>query len=238
MNRKQWNIQEFNKQNLPTVIGKVDSLFSCRENIRVLDLPIYMHDQGWRIPDYLNQFNEIIDMVTTEEEKYGLDNHYVYITVDQKLVKCGNTGRRKGAHSDAFMMVNNKQIDITSEHGKIVEQESGEVSHTYVVYDCLPTEFFTMPFPIVNTDCSSVMETFDEIADNSSIVQYPNHTLLRLDPYVVHRSTVAETDTYRTFVKVSVSNKKYARMGNTYNDWFDYDWTMKERNNNERNHPW
>ena len=67
---------------------------------------------------------------------------------------------------------------------------------------------------------------------------YPIHTLLRLDPYVVHRASVAETDTYRTFVKVSVSNKKYARMGNTHNDLFDYDWTMKERNNNERNHPW
>lgn len=43
--------------------------------------------------------------------------------------------------------------------------------------------------------------------------------------------------TIRTFMKVSISNKKYAREGNTINPLFDYNWTMKPRDD-KRNHPW
>lgn len=240
LNRKIWNIHEFNKVNLPELI-KADfdkAAFSKNNKIRVLDLPLYMPNQGWKIPDYLNQFKEVIEIIVSNEEKYGLEDYYVYITVDQKVVQKGVTGRRAGAHSDAYIEVDKKQIDIIAENLEAIEKEFGDVSHTYIVADLLPTEFFNNRFPLKNYDCEYSMKTFNEIADNAEVITYPNYSVLRLDPYVVHRSAVSDVTQERTFVKVSFSKKKYSREGNTINTEFDYNWTIKSRDKDVRNHPW
>jgi hypothetical protein len=89
-------------------------------------------------------------------------------------------------------------------------------------------------------DCESSLKTFDEIANSSEVVTYPSYHILKLDPYVVHRSAVCKESGYRTFMKVSVSRKRYARDGNTYNNLFFYDdqWAFKKRYTEDRNHPW
>lgn len=240
MKRKLWSIDQFNAINLPEVVGPVSSRFGTPNDIRVLDMPIFIPDQGWGIPSILHQFVEAIQIAFVHEQQYGrfLLDHYVYITVDQKMVKKGNTGRRAGAHSDAYIERNGGQIDITEDSASEISNEDGEVSHTYILYDTLPTEFFDAHFPLVEDDCQSSLKTFDSIANTSKVVTYPNNTLLKLDPYVVHRSAVSEVDTYRTFVKISISRKQYARKGNTINDVFDYDWKFGERSVDKRNHPW
>jgi hypothetical protein len=238
--RKIWNIEEFNKVNLPELInGSVNkTLFSTNNNIRVLDLPLCMPNQGWKIPLYLNQFKDIINIIFNHEKQYGLTDYYVYITVDQKIVQKGNTGRRAGAHSDAYIERDNKQIDVISENIDVIEKETDEVSHTYIITDILPTEFFNARFPLKRTDCESSMKTFNDIAEQSDIITYPKYAILKLDPYVIHRAAISDVTQQRTFVKVSFSKKKYSRSGNTVNPEFDYDWAIKERNKNIRNHPW
>lgn len=239
--RRPWNVQLFNQVNLPEVIGTVNAdSFSEQNNIRVLDMPIYMPGQGWAIPGEITQFLETIRLAVMSERRYGHfeKDHYVYITVDQKVVREGKTSRRAGAHSDAYIEFANQQIDITDKHADVVAQEHGEVSHTYIIYDSVPTEFFNAPFPLVDSSDAGSLKTFDEIAATAPIVTYPTHTLLRLDPYVVHRCAVVPKDHYRTFVKVSISKKKYARQGNTINPEFKYDWTMGVRSPSERNTPW
>jgi len=240
--RKLWDISEFNKINLPEVVGKISEKreFSAKNNIRVLDMPIFMPGQGWKIPRGLHQFSEIVKMVIDHESNYGQfeDDHYVYITVDQKMVKHGQTGRRAGAHSDAYVEENNQQIDITTKNSAMVGKQKGPVSHTYIVADCIPTQFFKEKFPLDKTDCESSLKTFDEIAATAPVVTYPEYTVLKLDPYVVHRCGTHFEDVYRTFVKVSVSRKKYAREGNTRNIMFRYDWELTARSPDKRNHPW
>lgn len=241
MKRELWNIANFDRVNLPEVIGKltIPSLFSKQRGIRVLDMPIHMPGQGWKIPEQLQYFLEPISMAARKEQEYGdLDQHYVYVTVDQKEVVAGKTGRRAGAHSDAYIEEQNSQIDITHENADVIAQETGEVSHTYVLYDCLPTEFFDARFPLHDTSCAGSLKTFDEIAEQSDVVTYPIHTLLRLSPFVVHRCAVCNETQPRTFMKISVSKKRYARKGNTINALFDYDWEMTARSTSERNHPW
>lgn len=238
--RKIWNIEEFNKINLPEVLDfKVDKKrFSEDNKIRVLDLPIFMPEQGFKIPDYLEQFKDIIEAVYNYEKQYDLKDHYIYITVDQKEVKSGNTGRRAGAHSDAYIEKENVQVDVISENVEVIKKEKDEVSHTYIVTDTLPTEFFEEKFPLTKTDCEGSIKTFNEIAENAKIITYPVYTILKLDPYVIHRSAISNIDQKRTFVKISFSKKRYSRKGNTINPEFDYNWKMKDRQKEIRNHPW
>ncbi|ASV44401.1 hypothetical protein PBI_SCTP2_386 [Salicola phage SCTP-2] len=243
MNRKLWDVNEFNKINLPEIVGEVENKteFDTHRGTRVLDMPVKMIGTDVRIPDFVHEsFSEIVHKaIAHEQSKYGdISDHYVYITIDQKYVYEGKTGRRPGAHSDGYIERDNRQIDITEDSYDVVSQEEGEVSHTYIVTNKFPTEFFAVPFPLDNTDCESSLKTFDEIADNAYPIKYPLYTILKLDPYVVHRSSIADEDSYRTFMKVSISKKQYRRKGNTINPLFNYDWTMKERENNSRNHPW
>jgi hypothetical protein len=241
MQRKVWDIAQFDAVNLPEVVGEVDPSFSDFQGIRVLDMPIHMPGQGWAIPDYIQeQFGEMIQQVIDAESRFGdfEQDHYVYITVDQKMVNAGKTGRRPGAHSDAYIEQKGEQFDITTENADVVAAEQGEVSHTYICADVFPTEFFRARFPLTDTSCEGSLQTFDEIAETAEVVTYPAYTVLRLDPFVVHRSAVADRDTQRTFVKVSVSRKRYARQGNTRNEAFDYDWSLTARSPHERNHPW
>ena len=241
MQRKTWNIQQFNQVNLPDVVGKLTpDIFPKFRGVRYLDMPIHMPQQGWRIPDEIADFSYVIDMIKAHEKQYGdfEADHYVYITIDQKQVEAGRTGRRPGAHSDAYIETKDAQLDITTENAEYIAQEAGEVSHTYILYDCLPTEFFNAPFPLEKTECAASLETFDAIAEKSEVVTYPTHTILKLDPFVVHRCSLCEETTKRTFVKVSISRKQYARQGNTVNPLFDYNWQMSKRSPHERNHPW
>lgn len=241
MIRKKWNVNEFNQINLPEVIGSVNPKFGKFDSmnlVRVLDLPIYMPDQGWCIPDRISQFKEVIDLAVQSEQRFGFESdHFVYVTIDQKIVKAGKTGRRAGAHSDAFLETENKVVDIDEKSAPLLANESGTVSHTYVIYDRTPTEFFLSKFKLADASCEGSLRTFDEIAETSDIVRFSNFTLLRLDPFVVHRSGVSNETGPRTFMKVSVSTKKYARIGNSINELFDYDWVMTPRGDT-RNHPW
>lgn len=238
--RKLWDIEEFNKTNLPKILeGRVNKIkFSKNNNIRVLDLPIHIPGQGWKIPENLSQFNHVVEIMRKHEEKYGMEDHYVYITVDQKVVSQGETGRRAGAHSDAYIERENVQVDVIAENHDIIEKETDEVSHTYVVSDVFPTEFFEEKFPLKQVDCEGSMKTFNEIVESAKPITYPDYTILKLDPYVIHRSAIADMTKMRTFVKVSFSKKKYSRKGNTVNPEFDYNWEIKGRSKHERNHPW
>ena len=238
MQRKHRDIKEFGKVNLPQIVAEIDPSYAKFSGIRVLDMPVYMRGQGWQIPKELDQFRQILREVTIEEFQYDIQD-YVYITVDQKVVQPGKTGRRAGAHSDAYIETAGAQIDLTHTSKDAINEQAGEVSHTYIVYDCRPTEFFDVPFPLTDASDAASLQTFDSIANAAKPVVYASHSLLKLDPYVVHRCAVNEDIAMqRTFVKVSVSNSKYARIGNTINPAFKYDWELKARSPHERNTPW
>lgn len=243
MDRKVWNIEEFNKVNLPEVIGSITNRnrFSEFNRTRVLDLPIHMPGQGWKIPSEINNFLEPIKLAAKAESRFGdfLNTHYVYVTIDQKVVQAGKTGRRAGAHSDAYIEVDEEQLDLIAENADAIAKEKQEVSHTYVIADQVPTEFFNAKFPLVDSSCNGgSLKTFDEIAEKAEIITYPGYTLLRMDPYVVHRSALVTETMERTFMKISFSRKKYARKGNTVNPGFEYDWELTARSPDKRNHPW
>lgn len=177
--REIWDVKKFDGVNLPEVVFEVDDKeeFSSQEKgrVRVLDLPIMMPAQGVKIPNNIPKvFADIAKKVLEKEnEMFGdIDEMYAYITIDQKTVEEGKTGRRAGAHSDAYIERDNRQIDITEDSYDIVSKEVGYATNTYIVSDCLPTEFFMAKFPLKDVSCDESLKTFDEIAENSEVIIY------------------------------------------------------------------
>ena len=241
--RNRWNINEFSNINLPEIVATNVEIGKSYYGIRVLDLPIHIPGQGFAVPSEIQHFNSIIESVFEWEKKFSPDIYkmYVYITIDQKWVDKGTTGRRPGAHADGYIATDTEQIDIISQNAKIIAKEKSLITHTYVWYDCIPTEFFTVPFPLTDTTDEGSLETFDEIADSCSPNQirvYDNKSILFLTPYVIHRSAIALSGLFRTFVKVSVSDQQFRRKGNSKNPSFVYNWDMEMRCPSERNTPW
>lgn len=242
---KYWNIKDFNRKNLPINVGRLRSkkIFSKPKGIRFLDMPIRMPRQGWAIPLGLSQFKEVIFKAAEYERitNPNFYNLYVYITVDQKNVKPNKSQRRPGCHSDAYITDElGTQMDVVAENRKYIEKQKGElVENTYICYDKLPTEFFPGPFSLKDTkNCDKVLKNFDQTSKKQKPIKYPSHTLLRLNPYDIHRASINETGKTlkRTFVKISFSKKKYNRKGNTINTLFNYKWKMIPRNPKKRGH--
>ncbi len=242
LHMQDWNVGEFDQPHLPVVIGplKDKAGFSKQKGIRLLDMAVRMPGQGWAIPKELEQFKESIQMAWNHERAINpdIDNYYVYVTVDQKLVQPNKTQRRPGYHSDAF-----ETSETTDEHSK--------VDNTYIVYDAIPTLFQPGPFPLKGKvdpeDCEAVLKYFDKKSEGKPPITYPPHTMVKLTPYDIHTPAVNETGktVERTFIKISFSKKPYNLIGNRINDTpdakgkpiLDYSgWEWVERDPHARNH--
>ena len=71
---------------------------------------------------------------------------------------------------------------------------------------------------------------FAEQVDPARIRTYPDKTLMRLDPSVIHAAPeIPAPGGERSFFKVSFSNSRYNLRGNSRNYLLDYDWPMYDR---------
>lgn len=230
---KYWNIKFYNKTNLPLIIGVIEDRekFSYKLGelgLRFLDLPIYMPNQGWRIPPQLEQFKEIIEKAVACERCLNPNfeaDHYVYITVDQGVVLPHTSQRRAGWHGDSYRKIDSRKKELII-----------PVDHLYVVANSCPTLFVPGPFPFDEVDpedVDQVLKHFSDLANDQEIIKYPDYTILRMDPYCVHDAGINESDDslHRTFIKISISQSKYCKLGNAHNQLFIYDWPMLPRHN-------
>ena len=240
-----WTLDHFRKVNLPVVVGSLrgTSTFSAPMGMRgVLDMPIYMPSQGWKVPIILQQFLEMVILATQHEAKVNSSwaDGYVYLTVDQKPAMPGIPHRRAGFHGDGFVPDRDGiQQDITSENVKILRQmECLPAERTYICCDMLPTAFvpgpFTVPMDIAEHEALPI---FDEEAKNMPVITYGEYNVLCLTPFDIHASVPNNTGDVldRTFCKVSFSRFQFNREGNTRNIMFDYNWQMKSRDTDKRN---
>ncbi|MCH9621999.1 MAG: hypothetical protein S4CHLAM20_14330 [Chlamydiia bacterium] len=229
--QKIWDIDYYNKVNFPVIVGELEDkrAFSSQlkgHGLRFLDLPIHMPKQGWRIPPQLEQFKEVIAKAVLCEKLINPTFEktcYVYITVDQGIVEPHVSQRRSGWHGDSYRKIDTRKTSL-----KI------PVDHVYVVADCCPTLFVPGPFSLNSIDpenIDEVLTTFSSIANTQEAITYPNYTLLKMDPYCVHDAGINKTDhaLHRTFVKISISQSKYCKLGNAHNQLFVYDWPMVPR---------
>ena len=231
--KKLWDIDYYSEKHYPVVVGTVEnektfSLQLDKHGLRFLDLPIYMPNQGWRIPPQLEQFKEIISKAVAYEYVINpnfKDSYYVYITVDQGIVPPHTAQRRSGWHGDSYLKIDTSQKNLHIETDDI-----------YVAADNCPTPFLAGPFPLEGIDpenVDAVLERFATIAKGKTPDYYPSYTILKMDPYCVHNVGFNEGNKpiHRTFVKISFSKSKYRKLGNAHNQLFVYDWPMIPRHN-------
>jgi hypothetical protein len=210
----------------PDFVQDVDPAILRVPTRSVLDMPIRLAGGPLLVPDDLRHLMPIIETAVRMERFYSdYDEHNIFITVDTRPVLPGRTQRRPGAHLDEYLPN---------------PSASDTVAHTYLVSNCLPTEFFPMHVTIDRTlNCEQLLESFDRQAETVSSITYPRCSLLRLSPFVLHRAAVNATDETieRTFVKLVFTKKMHCREGNTDNPLIERTWPLLPRNPATRNHP-
>ena len=247
-----WDIQEFEKGNhLPSIVAYPLSFkYDFQNTTRLLNLPLHMPHckpcPNLQIPQSVPK--ELYSLLQLVWEDFNDSSHYMYLTLDSRSVLPNTTQRKAGWHSDSFLANPNNESTLDT---------------IYLLSTALSTEFTPGPFPLskVNThDCQTVLHTFEQtvtayptlvhvekhkandldIACNS-IVTYPPHTLLVMDPYCIHRSALNTTTKAieRLFVKVVFSKHAFNMQGNTINEELYYDpmvWQWVPRHKDTRNH--
>lgn len=98
----------------------------------------------------------------------------------------------------------------------------------YIWHDGGATLFAEHEFGEISPDHVVSMSQFNIRARVTR--SYPDRTLLRLDPFVVHRAPdIMAPGGERAFVKISLSADRYNLRGNSHNYAFDYSWRMWSR---------
>ncbi|WP_162941589.1 hypothetical protein [Desertimonas flava] len=185
-------------------------------------LPVKMAGTyGFRYPDNVRFLEPLVDAATHDffgcYDDGGLRavrDHYVYLTCRRGWATPDNPINRPGWHTDGF----------------------GTDDINYVWCDRWGTRWAVHDFDDISGDHIESMHQFETQARTTGAAE-PGR-LYRLDQYVVHATPIIPDDGgWRSFVKVSFSTARYDLAGNSHNHLFDYDWTMRDRDD-VRNDPW
>jgi hypothetical protein len=197
----------------PLDLGKID--LAVAEMMFWLYCPISLPGTSVDyLPDNLKQFDPILDAVYADAGDDLWFNSYVYLSAKVMYVSPDSPGNRPGWHSDGYL--------------------SSDLN--YIWADANPTEFWQPPaLTTFSPDHQKSLFEMALLASDGPIVTYPTKHLLRLDETVIHRVSPNVTAGVRSFVKVSISPKKYDLIGNSINHALPK-WAYEPRAV-ERNHP-
>jgi hypothetical protein len=201
---------------LPIPLGVFE--VECKEMMFYQYLPIKMANETKLIYEpRLKCFDELINVICCDfmgvfgTDKF--DSCYVYLTAKFLYQSSNCSFNRMGWHSDGFLT-----DDIN-----------------YIWSDKNPTIFNGSEFKLTLDDSISMSE-MEKQASPSNDVTYKEGELLRLNQFNIHKVADSTNEGMRAFIKVSFSRDKYDLIGNSHNYLLDYDWLMKEREQN-RNIP-
>lgn len=200
----------------PVAIDRFD-LPQWEEYMHYLYLPVRMPGSNIRIPERLAFLTRPVLDALADARRFArhLSDPYVYVTARRGFASPDNPLNRPGAHCDDF----------------------GGDALNYIWTDRYPTRFCVAPFSEIPSDHEGSIREFEQQWRTDCEVTHPTGTLLRLTPFVVHRTpTVPEPGAMRSFFKVSIANERYNLAGNSHNYLFDYSWHMWSREE-LRNHP-
>lgn len=199
----------------PVDLGRVD--LSPAEMMFWLYCPVKLPGMERIIlPDNLRQFSPIIDVVRADLGRSRFASSYVYVTAKTLFSSPENPGNRPGWHSDGFLT-----DDLN-----------------YIWYDANPTIFWVGGPVDFAADHAASLDEMQAVCGgcDGEIRKYQEKHILRLDQRVMHRVDTCISPGVRTFVKVSVSNQRYALKGNSVNHALAPFWEYKDRGS-DRNCP-
>jgi hypothetical protein len=157
----------------------------------------------------LKQFQYLIENSLSDFELNfdHLDNYYIYLSLKKLYVQPGYAGNRPGFHCDGF-----KTNDIN-----------------YIWSDRDPTVFNSSDFSNIPYDHTLSMIEYEKRAKKENNYTLGVGDLIRITPTVVHDVPEITKPGFRTFFKLSISDKKYNLKGNSHNYLIDYTWKMYTR---------
>lgn len=198
--------------NAPELLGIYDLEFE--QYMHYMYLPIAIREEGYSgfaiLPE-LEFARSMILQTIANEVLIGNDWSYIYVTARRGFATPGNPLNRPGWHSDGF----------------------GTPDINYVWTDRYPTHFAIGDFGEVSEDHVESTAQFEgavAFSDDIRLRTYPDKTLMRLDPSVIHTAPpIPAPGGERSFFKVSFSNTRYNLKGNAHNYMLNYDWPMYDR---------
>lgn len=196
-----------------------------KEYCQYLYLPIKMADGFDIVLEPRLKFLENMIYAAIDHECYhkSLDwitGKYIYLTVKQTLVPKGLDQNRPGWHSDGF----------------------GTNDVQFIWFNKWPTEFLIGDYEVSKDDIMSMEEMkchedgYYLHGRQPPLYEPPPFHLYRIDQNNIHRTVPAPETGVRLFVKITISEHRYAQEGNSHNYNMNYDWTMAPRKT-DRNQP-
>lgn len=195
-------------------------------NIKVKEMMYYQYlpiklagSLRFALPKRLEVFDSLVNACMSDFDKRIADkwdkwlvDYNIYITAKHMFVAPGTNLNRLGWHSDGF----------------------GTDDVSYVWSNCLPT-LWTDGRPSPPDDDAAALAYFNG-SETIPVYETEPNRIYRMDQYVVHACAVSDKPVLRSFVKINFSKDKYDLEGNSHNYLLDYNWEMKQRQE-QRNHP-
>lgn len=213
-----WDLKQYEQPRPPLLVTGWGNNWASMGLASVLDMCIKMPSGRVILPQALGRWFSLVQYVASIEARQNAPwwhFAYMYLTVDQYYVPQGQSQRQSGWHVDGIQGPRHLQ--------------KMTVCHQYVMCSRQPTEFAVQPFYVSGVDLrkSNLNHALSRQVLQQSVIQIPPNVLTLMNAYSVHRSPVAENNTFRTFVRIEVSHKRFDRKGNTPNPALpnlDWDW--------------
>lgn len=206
----------FARRRRPVRVGAIPVDHLSAETRSCLDMLVKLPGGDVVLPDAFRTraVHQFLALASAMESRLfpdrSWDEHYLYLTVDQREVPPGRSHRNAGWHFDG-MQGSRYPVKLPA-------------CRQYVVSSANPTEYATVP-----TDARGLTEEghnwfielgaqVDETLPDAIVKGKPGEVAL-MSAYQLHRSpvSVSEDPYRRTFFRLDVSMKKQDRLGNTLN---------------------
>ena len=215
-----WDLRQFQFVRKPIIVGDVSTAALQASMPATVDLPVKAPNGRVILPNEYASLVSFVSVVCGYEQIINprYEDYWAYLTVDNRPVAAGTTQRVGGNHVDGFQG--------TRINPKV------QVGHSYVAYDCLPTEFFLQSFPLDEKLDDSIHDfflEFDRLTDERTKWTASPGSIVFFSAYQVHRSAIAPVDGSRTFVRVSFSPRQFDRLGNGLNPFLMTGWKYEAR---------
>lgn len=191
----------------PTPIGLFD--FQLPEVMYYLYLPVRMDYGELRLPGNVRCCEDLI-FASLDHARIARrrEFRYAYLSARKGYATPDNPLNRPGWHADGF----------------------GSEDLNFVWWRGPGTRFAEQDFHFISSDHHASLGQFERQVRTDRIVNYPEGGLYALDRYVVHATPIIKPPgCMRQYVKVSLSEHRYALADNSHNYLFDYDWPVTPR---------
>jgi len=168
-------------------------------------MPIKMPHTEVKLPVNFAQFEEAIQLIINHNKAINpdYDDNYMYLNVFRGMTKFNSyRGLSLSCHGDQMQGLN--------------QDFWYKPDYSYIVSSTLPTSLFEQGFDLSdgleryrNGEKINLYNYFSTQAKDNNKYFSENFGIYLLSPYIIHSASFAEKETFRVFMKVAISSKRF-----------------------------